>query len=109
MAASSTDAISSVTLSLAFLPLAAPISDAKVLTGRQKPLTEVAVLLAEIRAESGLCCGDGEGVVAEAGDEVQPSAECVDVAGDCVDGSQFAAFDLGYPAGDDAHGSKSYS
>jgi L-talarate/galactarate dehydratase len=53
MAASSTDAISSVTLSLAFLPLAAPISDAKVLTGRQKPLTEVAVLLAEIRAESG--------------------------------------------------------
>jgi L-talarate/galactarate dehydratase len=43
MAASSTDAISSVTLSLAFLPLAAPISDAKVLTGRQKPLTEVAV------------------------------------------------------------------
>jgi L-talarate/galactarate dehydratase len=53
MAASSTDAISSVTLSLAFLPLAAPISDAKVLTGRQKPLTEVAVLPAEIRAESG--------------------------------------------------------
>lgn len=48
-----TDAISSVALSLAFLPLAAPIIDAKVLTGRQKPLTEVAVLLAEIRAESG--------------------------------------------------------
>lgn len=53
MAASSTDAISSVALSLAFLPQAAPISDAKVLTGRQKSLTEVAVLLAEIRAESG--------------------------------------------------------
>jgi len=47
------DAIESVTLSLAFLPLAAPVSDAKVLTGRQKPLTEVAFLFAEIRAESG--------------------------------------------------------
>ncbi|HEX3488998.1 MAG TPA: mandelate racemase/muconate lactonizing enzyme family protein [Streptosporangiaceae bacterium] len=54
MAASGIDAISSVTLSLAFLPLAAPISDAKVLTGRQKPLTEIAFLFAEIRAESGL-------------------------------------------------------
>jgi len=49
----STDAISSVTLSLAFLPLAAPVSDAKVLTGRQKPLTEIAFLFAEIRTESG--------------------------------------------------------
>jgi len=53
LSTSSTDAISSVTLSLAFLPLAAPVSDAKVLTGRQKPLTEVAFLFAEIRAESG--------------------------------------------------------
>ena len=51
--AATSDAISSVTLSLAFLPLAAPVSDAKVLTGRQKPLTEVAVLFAEVRAESG--------------------------------------------------------
>jgi L-alanine-DL-glutamate epimerase-like enolase superfamily enzyme len=57
LSSSSTDAISSVTLSLAFLPLAAPVSDAKVLTGRQRPLTEVAFLFAEIRAESG-----GEGV-----------------------------------------------
>jgi L-talarate/galactarate dehydratase len=47
------DAISSVTLSLAFLPLKAPVSDAKVLTGRQKPLTEVAFLFAEIETESG--------------------------------------------------------
>jgi L-talarate/galactarate dehydratase len=52
--AASTDAIASVTLSLAYLPLAAPVSDAKVLTGRQQPLTEVALLFAEIRAESGL-------------------------------------------------------
>ncbi len=53
----STDAISSVTLSLARLPLAVPVSDAKVLTGKQKPLTEIALLFAEIRAESG-----GQGV-----------------------------------------------
>ncbi len=52
-----TDAISSVRLSRAVLPLAAPVSDAKVLTGRQKPLTEIALLLAEIGTESG-----GEGV-----------------------------------------------
>ncbi|NEB10663.1 mandelate racemase/muconate lactonizing enzyme family protein [Streptomyces coelicoflavus] len=49
----STDSISSVTLSLVSLPLAAPISDAKVLTGRQKPLTEIAFLFAEIRTEAG--------------------------------------------------------
>ena len=40
------DRIESIDLSLAFLPLATPISDAKVLTGRQKPLTEVAFLFA---------------------------------------------------------------
>jgi len=40
-------------VSLAFLPLAAPVSDAKVLTGRQRPLTEIAFLFAEVRAESG--------------------------------------------------------
>ena len=51
--AASTDAIASVRLSLAYLPLAAPVSDAKVLTGRQQPLSEVALLFAEIRAESG--------------------------------------------------------
>jgi L-talarate/galactarate dehydratase len=54
----STDAISEVTLSLAYLPLAEPVSDAKVLTGRQKPLTEVAFLFAEIRTEGGF---DGVG------------------------------------------------
>jgi L-alanine-DL-glutamate epimerase-like enolase superfamily enzyme len=47
------DRITSVRLSRATLPLANPISDAKVLTGRQKPLTEVAFLIAEITAESG--------------------------------------------------------
>jgi L-talarate/galactarate dehydratase len=42
------DRIAEARLSLAFLPLAQPISDAKVLTGRQKPLTQVAMLFAEI-------------------------------------------------------------
>lgn len=48
-----TDSIASVKLSLVLLPLKAPVSDAKVLTGRQKPLTEVAMLFAEIASESG--------------------------------------------------------
>lgn len=48
-----TDRISAVNLSLIKLPLAAPISDAKVLTGRQKPLTEIAFLFAEIDTEAG--------------------------------------------------------
>ncbi|WP_229733363.1 L-talarate/galactarate dehydratase [Conyzicola nivalis] len=36
------------------LPLPMPISDAKVLTGRQKPMTEVAMLFAEVTTEHGL-------------------------------------------------------
>lgn len=42
------DSISSITLSTLCLPLARPISVAKVLTGRQKPMTAVAFLIAEI-------------------------------------------------------------
>lgn len=49
----STDRIEQVALSLVFLPLATPISDAKVLTGRQKPLTEIAFLFAEIASKDG--------------------------------------------------------
>ena len=48
------DRIESVTLSSVILPLATPISDAKVLTGRQRPMTEIAFLFAEIRTEAGL-------------------------------------------------------
>jgi L-alanine-DL-glutamate epimerase-like enolase superfamily enzyme len=47
------DRVESVTLSSVTLPLAAPISDAKVFTGRQRPMTEVAFLFAEIRTEGG--------------------------------------------------------
>lgn len=48
------DPIVSVRLRSVRLPLATPISDAKVLTGRQKPMTEVAMLFAEVTAASGL-------------------------------------------------------
>jgi L-talarate/galactarate dehydratase len=47
------DRIVWVRTALTILPLRAPVSDAKVLTGRQKPLTEVAVLFAEIVTEQG--------------------------------------------------------
>ena len=47
------DRIEWVKLSLVFLPLATPISDAKVLTGRQKPMTEIAFLFAEIHTQLG--------------------------------------------------------
>ncbi|AUZ33056.1 enolase [Arthrobacter sp. PGP41] len=50
---SSVDLIRHVKLSTARLPLAVPISDAKVFTGRQKPMTEVVFLFAEITTEMG--------------------------------------------------------
>ncbi|MEU6036988.1 mandelate racemase/muconate lactonizing enzyme family protein [Actinomadura sp. NPDC047616] len=49
-----TDRIVRVRLSSVLLPLDTPISDAKVLTGRQKPMTEVALLFAEIDTADGL-------------------------------------------------------
>ena len=49
-----TDRIDRINVSLAYLPLAVPVSDAKVLTGRQKPLTEVAFVFAEIGTRDGL-------------------------------------------------------
>ncbi|GAB3464518.1 L-talarate/galactarate dehydratase [Kineococcus endophyticus] len=47
------DRIRHVELSTLRLPLAQPISDAKVLTGRQRPMTEVVVLVAAVRTEDG--------------------------------------------------------
>ena len=47
------DRIQSVQISSCYLPLATPISDAKVLTGRQKPMTEIAILFAQIRTADG--------------------------------------------------------
>jgi L-alanine-DL-glutamate epimerase-like enolase superfamily enzyme len=47
------DRIASVKVSLVILPLQKPASDAKVLTGKQKPLSEVAFLFAELQSEEG--------------------------------------------------------
>lgn len=47
------DRIEWLRLSSCTLPLATPISDAKVLTGRQKPMTEIAMLFAEVRTANG--------------------------------------------------------
>ncbi|MBA2947783.1 mandelate racemase/muconate lactonizing enzyme family protein [Streptomyces sp. PSKA28] len=47
------DRISWLKLSSVTLPLATPVSDAKVLTGRQAPMTEVAFLFVEVGTEQG--------------------------------------------------------
>jgi L-alanine-DL-glutamate epimerase-like enolase superfamily enzyme len=47
------DRVAELALSSVTLPLATAISDAKVLTGRQRPMTEVAFLFAEIRTADG--------------------------------------------------------
>lgn len=47
------DQIAHVKISSCMLPLPMPISDAKVFTGRQKPMTEVAMLFAEIQTKDG--------------------------------------------------------
>lgn len=47
------DAIRRLTLSSVTLPLPTPISDAKVFTGRQRPMTEVVFLVAEVLTEQG--------------------------------------------------------
>ncbi len=52
-AGSSADRIAWVRVSSCYLPLATPISDAKVLTGRQKPMTEIAILFAQVHTQGG--------------------------------------------------------
>ncbi|NUS02958.1 MAG: mandelate racemase/muconate lactonizing enzyme family protein [Nonomuraea sp.] len=47
------DRIAWVRLSSVYLPLDRPVSDAKVLTGRQRPMTEIAFLFAEIGTDQG--------------------------------------------------------
>ncbi|MDB5817690.1 MAG: galactarate dehydratase / L-talarate dehydratase [Rhizobacter sp.] len=54
MSTSTDDRIAWVRVSSCYLPLATPISDAKVLTGRQKPMTEIVILFAEIQTNDGL-------------------------------------------------------
>ncbi|MDQ2585040.1 L-talarate/galactarate dehydratase [Saccharothrix yanglingensis] len=76
------DRIASVTLSSVTLPLPTGISDAKVLTGRQRPMTEVAFLFAEIRTEAGLE-GVGFGYAKRAGGPAQ-FAHAREVAPDLI-------------------------
>ena len=47
------DRIRHLRLSHVVLPLETPVSDAKVLTGRQKPLTETVLLFVEVATEQG--------------------------------------------------------
>jgi L-alanine-DL-glutamate epimerase-like enolase superfamily enzyme len=51
--AATLDRVAWVELSSVTLPLPVPVSDAKVLTGRQRPMTEVVFLFAEIGTEDG--------------------------------------------------------
>jgi len=64
------DSIVSVKLSKVQLPLNNPVSDAKVLTGRQKPLNSVALLFAEITTKQG-CEGVGFSYALRVGGEGQ--------------------------------------
>ncbi|MEU4742924.1 mandelate racemase/muconate lactonizing enzyme family protein [Actinosynnema sp. NPDC023658] len=82
MPTSRSDRIVSVTLSSVLLPLPGGISDAKVFTGRQRPMTEVAVLFAEIRTEAGLE-GVGFGYSKRAGGPAQ-FAHAREVAPDLI-------------------------
>ena len=52
-APASADSIRWLRVSACTLPLVTPISDAKVLTGRQKPMTEVALLFVEVQTQDG--------------------------------------------------------
>ena len=47
------DTIRRISLSSVVLPLKTEISDAKVFTGRQKPMTETVLLFAEITTDDG--------------------------------------------------------
>jgi L-alanine-DL-glutamate epimerase-like enolase superfamily enzyme len=76
------DAIRAITLSTLRLPLAVPISDAKVFTGRQKPMTEVVFLIAEIETEQGFS-GHGFSYSKRAGGPAQ-YAHAKEVAGAAI-------------------------
>jgi L-alanine-DL-glutamate epimerase-like enolase superfamily enzyme len=76
------DRITSVTLSSVTLPLRTGISDAKVLTGRQRPMTAVAFLFAEVTTEAGLE-GVGFGYSKRAGGPAQ-FAHAREVAPDLI-------------------------
>ncbi|GAB3611078.1 mandelate racemase/muconate lactonizing enzyme family protein [Humibacter ginsengiterrae] len=76
------DAIRTIRLSTLRLPLPTPISDAKVFTGRQKPMTEVVFLIAEIETEQGFS-GHGFSYSKRAGGPAQ-YAHAREVAGTAI-------------------------
>ncbi|TDP95223.1 L-talarate/galactarate dehydratase [Labedaea rhizosphaerae] len=69
------DRIERVTISSVTLPLSVPVSDAKVLTGRQRPMTEVAVLFAEV-TDAGGASGFGFSYSKRAGGPGQYAHAC---------------------------------
>lgn len=69
------DSIASVKLSKVKLPLQTAVSDAKVATGRQTPLKDVALLFAEIKSDQGLA-GMGFSYALRIGGEGQYAHAC---------------------------------
>ena len=76
------DSIQSVELATLSIPLVQPMSDAKVLTGRQRPMAEISVLLAEVRTAHGLY-GLGFSYSTRAGGPAQ-YAHAVEVANEAL-------------------------
>ena len=70
---------------------------AKPSRGRQ-PRNGVQKLGSALCGGGGVGDGQPDGPVAEVGHEVQPAAECFDVAGDDLNGGDLAVLDLGYRA-----------
>ncbi|MDN3520447.1 L-talarate/galactarate dehydratase [Halomonas ramblicola] len=64
------DKISRIELSRVILPLSRPISDAKVMTGRQTPMKEMSLLFAELESRDGHS-GMGFGYVLRSGGKAQ--------------------------------------
>jgi len=75
------DAIRHIQLSHVVLPIKNPVSDAKVFTGRQKPLSEMVMLFVEVLTEEG-CRGMGFSYSKRAGGpaQFQHLKEIADVA-----------------------------
>lgn len=76
------DSIQSVELATLSIPLVQPMSDAKVLTGRQRPMAEISVLLAEVHTAHGLY-GLGFSYSTRAGGPAQ-YAHAVEVANEAL-------------------------
>ena len=86
-----------VRVSACVLPLATPVSDAKVLNGRQKPMAEIAMLLAEVLTD-----GRHEGLgfnCSERADALGQFAQAREIAPALIGGSRGAACGCRYDPG----------